>query len=156
MKKEILIGADHAGFELKKELIIYLKEAGYAVTDFGAETLTPEDDYPAILAPLGMNMAMKPEKNIGIIIGGSGTGEAIVLNRFPGVRAAVFYGETKQNDGFDIIRLAREHNDANVLSLGARFITPELAKKAVKIFLETPFSEDERHARRIAEIDEIE
>ncbi len=156
MKKEILIGADHAGFELKQELVTHLKAQGYAVTDFGAETLNPEDDYPAILAPLAMNLAMKPEKSIGIVIGGSGTGEAIVLNRFPGVRAAIFYGETKQGDGFDIVRLAREHNDANVLSFGARFVAPELAKKALTVFLDTPFSGEDRHARRIAEIDEIE
>jgi ribose 5-phosphate isomerase B len=159
MKKEICIGADHAGFELKQELVSYLKAEGYTVTDFGAEKLDSEDDYPAILAPLGMTLAMKPEKSIGVVIGGSGTGEAIVMNRFPGVRSAVFYGEVKSTDGkdgFDIIRLAREHNDANVLSIGARFVSVDTAKKAVKIFLETPFSAEDRHARRIAEIDEIE
>jgi|ERR1035437_9055081 ribose 5-phosphate isomerase B len=162
MKKEILIGADHAGFELKQALIAFLRDEGHEVTDMGATKLEEGDDYPAILAPLAMKMAMNPEKSIGIVIGGSGTGEAIISNRFPGVRAAVFYGPATlfdgsgSKDGYDIIRLAREHNDANVISLGARFVSVDVAKKAVKIFLETPFPGDERNVRRIAQIDDIE
>jgi ribose 5-phosphate isomerase B len=156
MKKEILIGSDHAGIELKTDLVLFLQSEGYTVTDMGAHTLVPDDDYPTILTPLAMKIATEPEKYIGIVLGGSGTGEAIVCNRFPGVRAALFYGTTKDDEAFDIVRLARTHNDANVLSLGARFITRSIAEKAVKIFLDTEFSNQERHSRRIKLIDSIE
>jgi len=172
--KTVLIGADHAGFELKKKLIAYIKEMHLDVEDMGAHTLAPDDDYPAILAPLAMRIAtdaagcVEP-KLVGIVIGGSGNGEAMVCNRFPGVRAAVYYGggyiEDEVEDtapgrtgksSLDIVRLAREHNDANILSFGARFVSDDEACAAVKIFLETAFSGEERHARRIAQIDEIE
>jgi ribose 5-phosphate isomerase B len=158
--KTILIAADHAGFELKKKLVDFLRTQGRTVEDMGADGLVPDDDYPAIMAPLGMRIATDPEKYAGIVIGGSGTGEAIVCNRFPGVRAAVYYGggydDEHSKSSLDIVRLSREHNDANVLSLGARFVTDEEAIAAARLFFETPFSEAERHARRIAEIDEIE
>jgi ribose 5-phosphate isomerase B len=159
-KKTILIAADHAGFELKKKLVDFLRAAGHTVEDMGAEKLIPDDDYPAIMAPLGMRVATDPEKYMGIVIGGSGTGEAIVCNRFPGVRAAVYYGggynDDRAQSSLDIVCLARQHNDANVLSLGARFVTDDEACAAAKLFIETPFSKEERHSRRIAEIDEIE
>lgn len=158
--KVILVGADHAGFELKKKLVDFLRSEGHAVEDMGAEKLVPDDDYPEILAPLAMRVATDPEKYAGIVIGGSGTGEAIVCNRFPGVRAAVYYGggynDEKSWSSLDIVRLSREHNDANVLSLGARFVSDEEALAAARLFFGTPFSGEDRHARRIAEIDEIE
>ncbi len=159
-QKIVLIGADHAGFELKKKLVDFLRAEGRTVEDMGAEKLMPEDDYPEILAPLAMRVATDPEKYAGIVIGGSGTGEAIVCNRFPGVRAAVYYGggyiDERSWSSLDIVKVAREHNDANVLSLGARFVTDEEAMAAAKLFLSTPFSGEPRHERRIAEIDEIE
>jgi len=158
--KTILIGADHAGFELKKKLVDFLRVEGHTVNDMGAEKLVADDDYPEILAPLAMRVATDPEKYVGIVIGGSGTGEAIVCNRFPGVRAAVYYGggyiDERSWSSLDIVKLSREHNDANILSLGARFVTDEEAMAAAKLFLATPFSGEERHERRIAQIDEIE
>jgi ribose 5-phosphate isomerase B len=159
-QKTVLIGADHAGFELKKKLIDFLRAEGHTVLDMGAEKLVEGDDYPEILAPLAMRIATDPEKYLGIVIGGSGTGEAIVCNRFPGVRALVYYGggyiDERSWSSLDIVKVAREHNNANVLSLGARFVTDEEAIAAAKLFLSTNFSGEERHERRIAQIDEIE
>ena len=100
-------------------------------------------------------MALNPEHNIGIILGGSGQGEAIVANRFPNVRAIVFYGKPGMFSKLDVIRLGREHNDSNVLSLGARFLSLKAAKKAVKEWLTIPFSKAERHIRRIKETEAI-
>lgn len=150
MKERILIGADHAGYDLKEQLKKYLSELGYEVEDFGAGKIDPEDDYPVILTPLAYEIAKNPNQKA-IVLGGSGQGEAILCNRFPGIRAAVFYG-----GNLDIIKLSREHNDANVLSLGARFLNIDEAKQAVKLWLDTKFSEDERHIRRISLLDEIE
>ncbi|OHA17532.1 MAG: ribose-5-phosphate isomerase [Candidatus Taylorbacteria bacterium RIFCSPLOWO2_02_FULL_43_11] len=162
----IFIGADHAGFELKEQLKKYVSESGHEVTDFGAHEFKEGDDYPDYVIPVAKAVAGDPRSR-GIIIGGSGQGEAICANRFSGVRAVVFNGPTyakvsvgKQYkpDGTEIpdeIKLSREHNDANVLSLGARFLSIEEAKSAVKTWLETPFSNDERHIRRIKKIDDI-
>jgi ribose 5-phosphate isomerase B len=150
MKEKILIGADHAGYELKEQLKTFLIEKGYEVEDFGAGKLDPNDDYPVILTPLAYELARNPMHKA-IVLGGSGQGEAIICNRFPGIRATVYYGGNTE-----ILKLGREHNDANVLSLGARFLSVEEAKEAVSIWLETKFSEDERHIRRITLLDEIE
>ena len=158
--KTILIGSDHAGFELKKKLVDFLRAEGHTVEDMGADTFVADDDYPAILAPVAMRIATDPEKYAGIVLGASGTGEAIVCNRFPGVRAAVYYGggydDARSWSSLDIVKLGREHNNANVLSLGARFVTEDEAMAAARLFFSTPFSGEERHERRIAEIDEIE
>ena len=140
---KIYFASDHAGFELKSMLIAYVKELGYAVEDCGAHSFHPEDDYPDFITPCAQKVV--EENARGVIIGKSGEGEAMCANRVSGVRAAVFYGGS-----LDIIQLAREHNDANVLSLGAQFITPEEAKDAVKQFLETSFSASSRHMRRLA------
>jgi ribose 5-phosphate isomerase B len=160
--RKIFIASDHAGFELKAALVPYLQALGCEVEDLGANELVPEDDYPVLIAPCAEAVASSEGTALGIVIGSSGQGEAMVANRTPTIRAAVFYGEgrgvatvdaegTSAEDGFDIVRLARMHNGANVLSLGARFITEEQAKKAVDVFLHTPFSTKERHQRRIAE-----
>ena len=141
---KIFIGSDHAGFELKKNLIGYLEDLGHDVRDCGAKEFNPEDDYPDFIIPVAKEVSHMPDKVRGVVIGGSGQGEAMCANKVYGVRAAVYYGGNK-----DIIRLSREHNDANVLSLGARFISPEEARVAVKLWLDTPFSGDERHKRRI-------
>lgn len=140
---QIFIASDHAGFELKEKLKVFLTKLGYEVEDKGAFELNPEDDYPDFIYLVAKEIAQNPESR-GIILGGSGQGEAICANKFKSVRAAVFYGGDKE-----IISLSREHNDANVLSLGARFLNEEEAKEAVKLWLETPFSKDERHIRRI-------
>ena len=152
---KIYFASDHAGFELKEKLVAYVGELGYEVEDLGAHTFDADDDYPDFVLPLAQKVADSPDAR-GIIIGGSGQGEAMCTNRVKGVRAAVFYGPPSHeasegyNGSLEIVRLAREHNDANVLSLGARFLTEEEAFAAVRQFLETPFSDSPRHARRLA------
>ena len=231
-KVSVYLASDHAGWELKKMLGVFLREGGYAVEDMGASVFSPEDDYPDFIIPCAERVAAESGgdgggdgarrdgarggaesvrggaegvrggaahtdagklrgdfQNIrdnsdhpsvdtehprgsaarvfGIIIGGSGQGEAMAANRARGARAAVFYGgahlraaapaaaaaptaSAPPSDPFDIVRLARQHNDANILSLGARFISDEDARRAVTIFLETPFSNAPRHTRRLA------
>ncbi len=156
MSKEIYIASDHAGFELKGQLKKYLEEKGFFVKDFGGLTYNPDDDYTDFVIPLAKEIAKDPSK-IGIIIGGSGQGEAIAANRFKGVRAVVFNGQYKPSDGREVpeeIKLSREHNDANILSLGARFLSFDDTKEALDTWLAEPFSGLERHARRIKAIDE--
>lgn len=147
---KIYVGTDHAGFELKEVLVEYLKKEGHEVIDKGAYQYALDDDYPDYIALVAQAVSADQGKTKGIILGGSGQGEAIVANRFSHVRAVVWYGGL-----LDIIPLSREHNDANILSLGARFLNEEEAKRAVKLWLETLFSEDERHVRRIAKIEEV-
>ena len=144
---KIALATDHAGFELKETLKAHLTEAGHEVVDCGAHTLDPNDDYPDFIRTAAEKVA-SGEVERGIILGGSGQGEAIVANRVPGIRAVVYYGEPS-----DILRLSREHNDANVLSLGARFLATDEAQNAVSTWLATPFSGDERHVRRIKKLD---
>lgn len=157
---KIHIGADHAGFELKEKLKTFLSGLGHVVADAGAASFDADDDYPDFILPLAQAVAAEAG-SFGVVIGGSGQGEAMAANRVPGVRAAVFYGPripvaavdalgSTSVDPFEIVRLEREHNDANVLSIGARFVTDEDATEALEIFLSTPFSGDERHLRRIA------
>lgn len=151
MTTKILIAADHAGYEYKNMLVQHLSASTeYEVIDMGAASYDKNDDYPAIMAPVGLKVAEDPE-TLAIVFGGSGNGEAIVCNRFPAVRAAVYYGGNS-----DIVRLSREHNNANVLSLGARFMTFDEVKAAVDLWLTTPFKGEERHTRRIRQIDSIE
>lgn len=154
---KIYIGTDHAGFELKEKLKAYLPELGlgYEVLDMGAFELNNEDDYPDFISKVAKAVANDPEHSRGIVLGGSGQGEAMCANRIVGVRCAVFYGQedmenVDDSETFNIVKLAREHNDANILSLGARFITEDEAKFAVELFLSTKFSGEERHARRIS------
>ncbi len=148
---KIIFATDHAGFELKEKLIAFVRdELGYDVEDCGAYSFDEQDDYPAFVQKATRLVGASPDEARGIILGGSGQGEAMVANRFVGVRAAVYYGGNT-----DIISLSREHNDANVLSLGARFISDDEAKAAVRLWLSTPFSNEVRHARRIANIDTV-
>lgn len=143
---KVYIGTDHAGFALKQTLVAFLGELGYEVNDMGAFEHDETDDYPDFIVPVARAVSADTAVR-GIILGGSGQGEAIVANRFAGVRAAVYYGGPTE-----IVRLSRKHNDANVLSLGVRFLTEEEAKEAVSLWLATPFSGEERHARRIKKI----
>ena len=143
---KIYIGADHAGFEMKEMLKKYLVGLKYEVEDKGAFKYQPEDDYPDFILPVARAVAADPESR-GIVIGGSGEGEAMCANRVKGARAAVFYG-----GNFEIIELSRKHNNANILSLGARFIDDEIAKKAVELWLKTPF-EGGRHDARLKKLD---
>lgn len=147
---KIFFASDHAGFELKGKLISFVRELGYEVDDKGAFEFNPEDDYPDFISLAAAEVSKNPDGSRAIILGGSGQGEAIVANRFPNVRAAVYYGGSEE-----ILKLSKEHNDANVLSLGARFISEEDAKTAVKIWLETSFSGEEKHLRRIKKIDNL-
>ena len=143
---KIYIGADHAGFELKEKLKVFLSEKGYQVEDKGALKYDSEDDYPDFIRPVAEAVSREPESR-GVVLGGSGQGEAIVANRIKGVRAVVYCGGSTK-----IVKLSREHNDANILSLGARFISEEKAKKAVELWLSTSFKGG-RHQRRIEKID---
>ena len=149
---KILIASDHAGYYLKEELKHFLEGLGYGVEDFGNKELDESDDYPDFIKPLAEEISKNPNELKGIVLGGSGQGEAIVANRFSSVRAVVLHSFSE-----NIIKLSRQHNDANVLSLGARFLSEDEAKKAVKIWLETIFDkegENIRHLRRIQKIDE--
>lgn len=146
---KIYLGSDHAGYELKEKVKIWLKDWGYEFEDMGANELDLKDDYPDFIKPVAFAVSKNPAQDRGIVFGGSGQGEAMIANRFKGVRAVVVY-----SDNMDIIRLSREHNDANVLSLGARFIREEDARRMIKTWLEVLFSGDERHIRRINKIDE--
>lgn len=145
---KILLASDHAGFELKHALVAYLGLLGHEAVDMGPHTLDPADDYPDFILPLARAVAQE-EECLGVIMGGSGEGEAMAANRVPGVRAAVYYGGS-----LDIVKLAREHNNANVLSLGGRFLSSGDAEAALRTFLDTPFSGDERHVRRIRKLDQ--
>jgi len=148
---KIFIAADHAGFYLKKQLIQYLELKGYEVEDVGAFEMDEQDDYPDFIIPCALRVAESNSQGkpnaVGIIIGGSGNGEAIAANKVKGIRAAVYNGGT-----VEIAKLAKQHNNANVLSLGARFISPDDAKRAVTLWLETDF-EGGRHERRLDKIE---
>ncbi|MEA3323096.1 MAG: RpiB/LacA/LacB family sugar-phosphate isomerase [Patescibacteria group bacterium] len=144
---KIYIGTDHAGYELKEKLKEFLSSNGHDVVDCGANVFDQNDDYPDFIRSTAEAVA-KDDECVGIIFGGSGQGEAIVANRVRGVRCTVYYGGPTE-----IITLSREHNDANMLSFGARFLSVDEAKNAVKLWLDTKFSEDERHKRRISKID---
>ncbi len=141
----IHLATDHAGLEHKEAVKAYLLEQGLEVVDHGAAELIPEDDYPDYILRCAQAVAADPDNSMGVIFGGSGQGEAMCANRVPGIRAAVFYGGTT-----DILTLSRAHNASNILSLGARFLSPEEAVQAVELWLGTPFSNDERHLRRLS------
>jgi ribose 5-phosphate isomerase B len=144
--KKIFLASDHAGYELKSALGAFLGERGYIIEDLGPLSYEPLDDYPDTIGPLARAIA-DDKAAFGIAIGASGQGEAMVCNRTASVRAAVYYGNNKE-----VLTLSRQHNNANVLSLGAKFLTQEEAKDAVLLWLETDFSNDERHVRRIAKL----
>jgi len=154
---KIYLAADHAGFDLKEHLKSTVVEMGHEVVDLGAHEYHEDDDYPGIIAQAAQAVSKECDSARAIILGGSGQGEAIVANRFPHVRAVVYNGESRgalYND-LDEITLSREHNDANVLSLGARFMVPEEADEAVRRWLTTSFSGEERHMRRIQQIEDL-
>jgi ribose 5-phosphate isomerase B len=144
---KIVLAADHAGYHLKEQIKQHLENQGYTVEDFGAYRYDPEDDYPDFILPAARVVAAAPDCR-GIILGGSGQGEAMAANRIKGVRAAVFYDGPEK-----IVELSRLHNDANILSIGARFIAPEKALRVIDLWLKLPF-EGERHLRRIRKLDE--
>lgn len=144
---KVYFASDHAGYELKEKLKPFVAKLGFEVEDLGPTSYIETDDYPDTIMPAAKAVS-KHEDSRAIVIGGSGQGEAIVCNRVRGVRAALYYGGS-----LDIVRITREHNDANVLALGARFLMEDEAQYAVNLFLKTKFSADERHVRRIKKID---
>ncbi|MBL4644789.1 MAG: RpiB/LacA/LacB family sugar-phosphate isomerase [Candidatus Pacebacteria bacterium] len=147
---KIYFATDHAGFELKEELVSFVRdELGLEVEDLGVKSLDPKDDYPDFIVSAARAISEAPETARAIVLGGSGQGEAMVANRFPNVRATVWYGGTDE-----ILRLSRQHNDANILSIGARFVDLETAREGVRKWLSTKFSGEERHIRRIKKIEE--
>jgi ribose 5-phosphate isomerase B len=162
---KVAITTDHTGFESLKELKTFIEMIGYECVDYGPAEFKLDDDYPDLIAPAAQAVA-SGECELGIIMGGSGQGEAMVANRIKGVRCAVFYGPVvakvavdaegrKSDDPYEIVRLSRQHNNSNVLSLSGRFLTMAEMKQAITIWLNTPFSDAERHIRRIKKIDEV-
>jgi ribose 5-phosphate isomerase B len=159
---KIFIGSDHAGYEMKEKLIEYLAglELGYEVSDKGAFEYKEDDDYPDFVFPVAMAVVENPG-SFGIVLGGSGQGEAMCANKVSGARAVVFYGQEDMeptggemnSETFQMVKLGREHNNANILSIGARFVTVDEAKFAVELFLNTEFKQEERHLRRIDKIE---
>lgn len=145
---KVYLGADHAGFELKQHLVQWLLSAGHDVVDVGAAKYDAEDDYPSYCFDAASRVVADPG-SLGVVIGGSGNGEQISANKVPGVRAALAWSE-------ETAELARSHNDANVVAIGARMHTPDEAVAIVTAFLSTAFSGDARHMRRIAEVSAYE
>ncbi|OGE17399.1 ribose-5-phosphate isomerase [Candidatus Daviesbacteria bacterium RIFCSPHIGHO2_12_FULL_37_11] len=144
----IYIGADHGGFELKEQIKSWLSQNSYEVEDFGADSLNPEDDYPDFIILVAEKVVLN-SKSLGIVIGRSGNGEAIAANKVKGIRAAVCLN-------VEMAEKAKEHNNANILSLGADYIQREEAEEIVRTFLDTPFSNEERHMRRLDKIEALE
>ncbi|MBV8540307.1 MAG: ribose-5-phosphate isomerase [Pseudonocardiales bacterium] len=144
----VYLGSDHAGFELKVFLVKHLSSLGHDVVDVGPEVLDPDDDYPPFCIETARRV-VADSGSLGVVIGGSGNGEQISANKVPGCRAALAWST-------ETARLAREHNDAQVAGIGARMHAPAEAAEIVETFLMTPFSDGERHRRRIRQISEFE
>ena len=140
----VYLGSDHAGFELKSHLVAHLAGLGHEAVDCGPTAYDPGDDYPAYCITAAARVAGDPG-SLGVVIGGSGNGEQIAANKVRGIRAVLAWNQ-------ETARLGREHNDANVVAVGARMHARPDAVRFVEIFLATPFSGDVRHARRIAEV----
>ena len=147
---KIHLATDHAGFEMKEFLKEALIELDYEVVDHGNLEYEDGDDYPDYIEKAAREVSLDPNENRAIIFGGSGQGEAMVANRFSSVRATVYYHFDPE-----IIKVSREHNDANILSIGARFLSNEEMLESVLFWLEIPFSQEERHLRRIEKIEQI-
>jgi ribose 5-phosphate isomerase B len=144
----IHIGSDHAGLEFKNRIIAHLQSQGHLVSDHGPHTFDPVDDYPIFCIPAAEAVVAEPG-SLGIVLGGSGNGEQIAANKVKGVRAALVWNEATAI-------AAREHNDANIIAIGGRMHSEAEALSLVDLFLSTPFTHDERHARRIALIHKFE
>jgi ribose 5-phosphate isomerase B len=157
---KIYIGTDHAGYVLKEALVVFLKAQGHEVIDEGAYDYNENDDYPDFISKVARAVSKDVHDSTkvrGIILGGTGQGEAIVANRFPYVRAIVYYGRATPivEDESGILARSRAHNDANILSLGARYFTEADLVEIVNFWLNAPYSGGERHVRRLGKIDAI-
>jgi ribose 5-phosphate isomerase B len=148
----IHLGTDHAGLEFSQHLREHLTEAGHEVVDHGPSDYDPQDDYPSYCINAALGVVRDQEAGVealGVVFGGSGNGEQIAANKVKGIRAALVWNESTA-------LLARQHNDANVVSIGARQHTLDEATRLIDVFLAEPFSKEERHARRIAQLAEYE
>jgi ribose 5-phosphate isomerase B len=154
---KIFVGSDHAGYGLKEKLVESLKGAGHEVVDKGALEYNEGDDYPDFVIPVAEEVSKNPDNSRGIILGATGQAEAFTANKFPHVRAVVYYGKSEcvVDDEADVIIRSREHNNSNILSLGARYLTEEDMLKTVNIWIDTVYTGTEKHVRRLAKIDAI-
>lgn len=164
---KVYLATDHTGFALKEKLKTILAEKGYEVEDCGAITYDENDDYPDFIVKAASKVSSDPQNSFGIILGGSGQGEAMTANKVPGIRCAIFYQPAlpisavdaegrKSTDPFEIVKLTRQHNWANMLSIGVRFLSEKDVLKAIMLWLETPPPDNERHLRRIEKIKQID
>lgn len=164
---KVFLATDHTGLSLKDKVYRMLLESGYDVVDCGATDYNPEDDYPDFISKAAAEVSKSPSSDKGIIFGGSGQGEAMLANKYKGVRCALFYAAAppieavdiegdKSTDPLAILKLTRAHNDANMLSIGVRFVSEENALEGIKLWLQTPGATEERHLRRIEKIKKIE
>jgi ribose 5-phosphate isomerase B len=142
------IGSDHAGLELKNSLVEHLKSSGHDVIDHGPHEYDALDDYPVFCIPAAQAVA-KESGSFGIVLGGSGNGEQMAANKVKAIRAALVWS-------VETAKLAREHNDANVIAIGGRMHSIDVCKELIDVFLATPFSNDERHVRRIGQVSKFE
>jgi ribose 5-phosphate isomerase B len=147
--KFIHLASDHAGFAHKEEIRLWLKDSIYTIVDHGAKIFNPSDDFPDFISLAAKAVSDSPEKSCAMIFGGSGQGEAILANRYPKVRTTVYYGGDRE-----IIRLSRAHNDANILSFGARFVSIDEVKECILIWLSTPFLDDKKYEIRNQKIED--
>ena len=147
----LYLASDHAGFHLKEEIKKFFKSQNIQFEDLGPFAYNEKDDYPDFIIPAAEKVGEGGDKNQAIIFGGSGQGEAMAANKVKGVRATVFYSGPEK-----IITLSKEHNNANILSIGARFVNPAQAKHAIELWLKTPFTREKRHIRRIKKIEKYE
>ena len=142
------IGSDHGGLELKNSLVEHIKSSGHDVIDHGPHEYDALDDYPVFGIPAAQAVA-KESGSFGIVLGGSGNGEQMAANKVKGIRAALVWS-------VETAKLAREHNDANVIAIGGRMHSIDVCKELIDVFLATPFSNDERHVRRIGQVSKFE
>lgn len=145
---KIFLAADHAGFELKNQISLFLKNLGYEIVDCGAFSLDSADDYPDFIKEAATKVS-ESGGSFGLVFGKSGAGECMVANKIRGIRAFVAVNEKN-------VKLAREHNDANIMSIGTDFTTFQQTTSLITLFLKTPFSNEKRHVRRIKKITELE
>jgi ribose 5-phosphate isomerase B len=162
---KIYFGADHGGYQLKEILKEYARELGHETTDLGNSVFDIDDNYPDFIMPVAQAVN-KDSEALGVVVGGSGQGEAIAANKLKYVRAFTFYGPAlpieavdasgrKSDDRFENVRLSRLHNHSNIISFGGRFVAPEDAKTAFKIWLDTPYDTKDRYVRRIKQVEDI-
>lgn len=160
---KLALATDHAGFEQLKDLQEYLESIGHECINLGPKTLNLTDDYPDYIFPAAKAVATG-ECDKGIVLGGDGQGEAMAANRLTGIRCAVFYGSAVvgriidangrvSSSPYEVVRLSRQHNDSNMLSIGARFVSFSDIQQVVNLWLNTEFSNEPRHVRRINKLD---